>query len=122
MVKKLFHSLLWGLLVFALATMAGCLAFVITYRYQTDNHPTEPVAAVSAQEVHQPALPSCTYLVRLENGAVAVYAKFPHGEEFLYSLEVPLADLPPDDLTKLENGIELPTKAALTSFEEDYTG
>ncbi|MBR5152210.1 MAG: hypothetical protein IKW60_01585 [Clostridia bacterium] len=120
MVKKVLRSLLLGILVFALSIASGCLAFVLTYRYQTKQMP--PPSSVNAQPVSLPALPSCTYLVRLENGALSVYARFPHGDEFLYALEVPLADIPPEDRVKLEKGMMLPTKEALTSLEEDYTG
>lgn len=120
MVKKLFRSLLIGILVFALALAAGCLSFVLTYRYQTEKHKEAP-STVSARQVYQPALPTCTYLARLENGAIAIYACFDNREEFLYSLDVPVAELPAVDLTKLQNGITLSTKEALTAFEEDYT-
>ncbi len=120
MTKRFVRTLFTGILVFAAAILAGCLAFVITYRYQTQ--PLPPAATAAARPVYSEEPAPCTYLVRLEEEKLCVYAKPEGREEYLYSLEVPLMDLPEEDREALERGILLPSKEALTALEEDYTG
>ncbi len=124
MVKKMFRSLMLGIVVFSVALLAGYLSYMVTYRYQTqkvlENLP--PHDAVSAAAV-SPAGPLDTrqhYLARLENGEIAIYAIIDGTESFLYTLDIRTGELPAGDLAELRQGIVLTNRQELASFEEDF--
>ena len=129
MVKKLFQSLIVGILVFSVAVLAGYFAYMLTYRYQTQKIQEQLSArtAVSATPVYNDTLlPSnntvtAQYLARLENGDISIYTFHDGKESFLYTLDIYPGDLSQEDLSQLRSGVLLTSKQALTSFEEDFT-
>ena len=130
MAKKLFRSLMMGVIVFAVAVLAGYLSYVITYRYQTERvkaklHPEDAVAASSVysqtQSLSDDTIPAEFYIARLENENIAIYVSHKGNEAFLYSLDIHIGDLTETDVLQLTQGIVLKTRKDLASFEEDFT-
>ena len=131
MAKKIFRSLALGIIVFAVAVLAGYLSYVITYRYQTQKV-KESLAAqdtVAAAPVYGEAQPLSEdavllvdhYIARLENNNIAIYTSSGGKESFLYTLNIHPGDLTNEDMAQLTQGVILKDKQALTSFEEDFT-
>lgn len=62
------------------------------------------------------------YFIARYNGThLSVFSVSEGKEEFLYTLNVRIEDISPTELNELKNGITLPNKEALASFEEDFT-
>lgn len=127
MAKKFFRSLAVGILVFAVAILAGYLSYVVTCRYQDRNAlpVTDSAFATPVSQETEPLIGPLRleryYLARLENDDISIYLLENGKESFLYNLDIYIGDLPEEDRTRLKKGIVLTTKQELTSFEEDYT-
>ncbi len=130
MAKKFFRSFLVGLIVFAVAVLAGYLSYVWTYRYQSqklqeslhaqDHAFAAPVYREAAPLSSSGILDAEYYIARLENNNIAIYTSQDGRESFLYTLHIYTEDLPESDRTRLLEGVVLRTRQELASFEEDY--
>lgn len=130
MAKKFFRSFLIGLIVFAVAVLAGYLSYMWTYRYQTQKlqeslYPQDyafatPVYRESTPLSSSGILDAQYYIARLENNDIAIYISQDGKESFLYTLHIYTEDLPETDRTRLLEGVVLRTRQELASFEEDY--
>ena len=131
MAKKIFRSLMLGIIVFSVAILAGYLSYVVTYHYQTEKlaETVMPQDVAEAAPVYQNAQPLQDsqvtavdhYVARFENNDISIYTSSGGKESFLYSLDVYAGDLPAEDMVRLREGIILKTKQELASFEEDFT-
>ena len=130
MAKKFFRSFLVGLIVFAVAVLAGYLSYVWTYRYQSqklkeslsaqDQAFAAPVYRESAPFSSADIFDTQHYIARLENNDIAIYTTQDGRESFLYTLHIYTEDLPEADRTRLLEGVVLKGRQELASFEEDY--
>lgn len=126
MAKKMFRSLMVGLIVFATAVLAGYLSYLWTYRYQSQKlqqslHPTDNALAASVYQDAPPLSASdVLYIARLEHDGISIYTFEDGRESFLYTLHIYTGDLPEADRTRLTQGVVLKTRQELASFEEDY--
>ncbi len=131
MAKKLFHSLILGVIVFSVAVLAGYLSYVITYRYQTERvkenllssgmAEASPVNAGARPLTQEDVLAVDYYIAKLENEDIAIYISTKGKEAFLYSLDIRPGDLTEEDTLRLTQGMILKTRKELVSFEEDFT-
>lgn len=131
MAKKLFHSLILGVIVFSVAVLAGYLSYVITYRYQTERvkenllssgmAEASPVNASARPLTQEDILAVDYYIAKLENEDIAIYISTKGKEAFLYSLDIRPGDLTEEDILRLTQGMILKTRKELVSFEEDFT-
>ena len=126
MAKRFFRSLVVGIIVFAVAILAGYLSYVVTCRYQardslpvTDSAFATPVSR-ETEPLTGPLRLESYYLARLENDDISIYLLENGKESFLYTLDIYIGDLPEEDRTRLTEGIVLTTRQELASFEEDY--
>ncbi len=62
-----------------------------------------------------------SYIVRLEDNSICVYALSNHTEEFLYSTDIYRPNLSAEDIRLLSSGVTLDTSSELTGFMENYT-
>ena len=126
MAKKVLKSLTLGAAVFLTALLAGYLAYLATYHYQTEKL-KESMDMALATPASQGTLPGEEfirvdyYLARLENHRIAIYTVAEEEERFLYALDVYTGNFPATELLRLQEGIVLKTRQELASFEEDYT-
>ena len=125
MAKKIFKSLILGIVVFAAAILAGYLAYVATFKFQENRLINPDYVSASAQNPNitdnREIIEIDHYLARFENGDIAIYIISDGKEYFLYTLDVYAENLPDSDMEKLKEGILLYDRAALASFEEDFT-
>ena len=131
MAKKLFHSLILGVIVFSVAVLAGYLSYVITYRYQTERvkenllssgmAEASPVNGSARPLTQEEILAVDYYIAKLENEDIAIYISTKGKEAFLYSLDIRPGDLTEEDILRLTQGMILKTRKELVSFEEDFT-
>ncbi len=131
MAKKLFHSLILGVVVFSVAVLAGYLSYVITYRYQTERvkenllssgmAEASPVNGSARPLTQEEILAVDYYIAKLENEDIAIYISAKGKEAFLYSLDIRPGDLTEEDTLRLTQGMILKTRKELVSFEEDFT-
>ena len=119
-----------GIFIFVLAGAAGYASYRLTMHYCIERLTKEPaVNAMAASRVAKASPPLAeskitavdSYLARLENGRIAIYAVSAGNESFLYHLSTRAESLSAEDKTTLEKGISLPDRKALASFEEDFT-
>lgn len=130
MAKKFFRSLIVGLIVFAVASLAGYLSYVWTYRYQSQRlqeslHTADSALAAPVYREAPPfssydVLEAEHYIARLEENGISIYTFQDGKESFLYTLHIYTGDLPEADRTRLLQGVVLKTRQELASFEEDY--
>ena len=132
MAKKLFRSLMLGIIIFSVAVLAGYLSYVVTYRYQIQKMeeavPRE--MAMAAETAAQDAIPlqesqssgSNYYVARLENNDISIYICTDGKESFLYTLDIYAGDLSEEDVRQLKQGVVLDDRQKLAAFEEDFTG
>ncbi|MBQ2614039.1 MAG: hypothetical protein IJB80_01750 [Clostridia bacterium] len=124
MVKKMFRSLILGIVVFAVSLLAGYLSYMLTYRYQAqkvlEQLPPNDAVSAAAVSVAGPLDTRQHYLARMENGKIVIYAVTDDTESFLYTLDIRAGELPPGDLAELRQGIVLTNRQELASFEEDF--
>ncbi len=118
---------LLGLLIFALAAAAGYASYRLTMHYCIERLAKETTVSAAATAKPEQAAPNSEtvpaehYTARLENGKISVYAVSGESESFLYHLSTRAESLSPEDKSMLEQGIRLPDRKALASFEEDFT-
>lgn len=131
MAKKLFRSLMLGVIVFSVALLAGYLSYVLTYRYQTqrvretllsqDTVEASPVNSDARPLAQDDILSVDYYIAKLEGEQIAIYISAEGKEAFLYSLDIRTGDLTEEDISQLTQGMILKTRQDLVSFEEDFT-
>lgn len=128
MAKKIFKSLMLGIIIFSVAVLSGYVSYVVTYRQQ--NQMTEPdiiadtaaAAEVSGSDADTAAAQSDThYIARLENDNISIYINSSGKESFLYTLGISPGELSSEDIRQLEHGIVLEDRRRLAAFEEDFT-
>lgn len=130
MSKKLFKATLTGIIAFALAVLIGYTSYIIALNHALSKNAgnvCEPSTA--AAEVYGEELPGKadlgvdteTYIARLENNTISIFAVTDGRESFLYSLSTYIGDIPENDLRALKEGVYLSCKEDLAKFEEDYT-
>lgn len=127
MAKKLFRSMTLGIVVFAVAILAGYLAYGWTYRYQTRKLQETLAESREASAETLPmesrgtvGIPVDYYLAKLERRKVVIYTVTEGEPTFLYTLTADTTDFPAADLVRLQEGVILRTRQELASFEEDY--
>ena len=125
MTKKFLRSLTVGFCVFVATAIVAAIAYTSAVKTagsavrlsQTEQPVTAaPPEPLSAADV----IAADYYLARCEGGSIAIYACSDGGEEFLYTIDVRIEDIPPDELALLRSGITLTDRHALASFEEDF--
>lgn len=130
MSKKIFKGLLIGMIAFALAVLIGYTSYIIALNHALSKTKASLQAPDTATaEVYTEQIPLSTnsvtiaesYIARLENDNISIFAVTNGRESFMYNLDVYLGNLPESDLALLKNGVLLQDKEALARFEEDYT-
>lgn len=125
MTKKILLNVIIGLCVFITAVIIAYVA--VTYMTEVSHTSTQTLPAehyVSAETTDLPknvdANCDC-YLAQFNGKDISLYACTGNNKEFLYTISIRPEDISADELEKLKNGIILPTKEALASFEEDFS-
>ena len=119
------------LVIVALAT--GFATYTLTKRMGEENVVEKTRAAQPAVEetnsrtvpeilpTEAKPVPDKYYNVRLEGTTIGVYSINNGKEEFLYHANIYKNDLSADDLTLLQEGVDLMTLSELTGFIENFT-
>lgn len=128
MLKSTFRFVLLFFAAALISAAAASSAYFITKNALAKNNaPPTPTAveASRAQPVSDEKISDTiefeSYIVRLEDNAICVYALSNQTEEFLYSTEVYRANLSAEDIRLLSSGVTLNTSSELTGFMENYT-
>ncbi len=126
MKNSLLRSLSIGFCVFAATILIALISFFVSYRISAKKA-AEAIASaeklVNAEDKPR-SLSEITadyYLAVLEDESVLLYACTENSEEFLYAIDIPITEISSTELEQLKKGIILKDKAALASFEEDFT-
>ena len=82
----------------------------------------ESAAASTAEPLTDENITACDYyLARFNGKGISVFVCSGSGEEFLYNIDIRASDISDEEMSKLKEGIVLPDKQALASFEEDFS-
>ncbi len=125
MTKKLIRSIMVGFCVFALTAIIAYFTCMAAYRMSAEKvaealSPIQDTLSVQAENSNiTPAVGH--YIARFDGENLAIYCCTDDHEEFMYTLDVRIEDISAAELSQLEDGIILPTRQALASFEEDFT-
>ncbi len=126
--KKIFKSMTLGIIVFAVAILAGYLSYTVAYRKQTEemqerimSEELVSAAAVREEAENGETLRVSYYLARLENDDIAIYMVTKEDAKFLYRLDIYTGNFPAEELLRLKEGVVLRNRQELIAFEEDYT-
>ncbi len=128
MLKSTFRFVLLFVITAAISAAAASSAYFITKtaldKTDTKVSPTT-VEASRLQPVSEPKAVDTmefeSYIVRLEDNSICVYALTNQTEEFLYSTNIYRANLSAEDIQLLSAGVTLDTSSELTGFMENYT-
>ncbi len=127
MTKKLLRSMMIGFCVFITTIIIAYISFMYAYRFSVERT-TEALSPETSAlaETLVPLSPNDVikiehYLARYTGDSLAIYAVCEDKEEFLYTLDARIEDISTEELNELKEGIILPDKQALASFEEDFT-
>ena len=127
MTKKLLRSMMVGFCVFIATIIIAYLTFMYAYRFSTEMA-TDALGTTTAtaSEALVPLSPGEVinvdyYLAKYTGNSLAIYAICEDKEEFLYTLDARIEDISAEELNGLKDGIILPDKQSLASFEEDFT-
>ena len=128
MLKSTFRFALLFVAVALISAAAASSAYFITKNALAEKTVTPVPTTVEAS---RPKTPSATetvdtmefesYIVRLEENAICVYALSNQTEEFLYSTDIYRPNLSDEDIRLLSSGVTLDTSSELTGFMENYT-
>ena len=116
-----------GFCVFITTIIIAYITFMYAYRFSVERTTEALVAETPAlAETLVPLSPNDVinieyYLARYTGDSLAIYAVCEDKEEFLYTLDARIEDISTEELNELREGIILPNKQALASFEEDFT-
>ncbi len=128
MLKSTFRYII---LFFAIALISTALtwgAYYITKSTISEDKPNATPSMVSASPLQaepdkniSDTMEFESYIVRLEDSEICVYALSNHTEEFLYSTNIYRPNLSNEDIVLLTSGVTLNTSSELTGFMENYT-
>ncbi len=127
MTKKLIRSIMIGFCVFVTALIISYITLSAAYKSSIKKasealSPIEQnVSAETGSFSSQTTSLSNYYLARFNGETLAIYICNGDNEEFLYTLDARIEDISERELSQLKEGILLPDKQALASFEEDFT-
>ena len=133
MLKTTAKIFLIFILLVIVAVATGFTTYTLTKRLGDENAveqvraaqpPTEETNASAAPKPLPPqpkSVPDEYYNVRLEGTTIGVYSVNNGKEEFLYHANIYKNDLSADDLTLLQEGVNLMTLSELTGFIENFT-
>ncbi len=128
MLKSTFRFVLLFVATALISAAAASSAYFITKNTlaQNDANPN-PVTIEASQPttVSDKKAPATmefeSYIVRLEDSEICVYALSNQTEEFLYSTDIYRPNLSAEDIKLLSTGVTLDTSSELTGFMENYT-
>ena len=127
MTKKLIRSAMIGFCVFVLTIAIAYFVCTAAYRMSAKKAsgtitPIEQAVEAEAEPQDiRTAAEASYYIARFDGENLSVYACADGIEEFMYTLDVRIADITQSELEQLKNGVVLQDKQALASFEEDFT-
>ena len=126
MTKQSLKSIMTGFCVF----VATAIIFWLIYMVSVGTSAEKALEGLAAEEQSVSAsskplskddiIYADYYLARCEGNTLSVYACSDGNEEFLYTIDVRIEDLSPDDLLSLQTGVILNDRQSLASFEEDF--
>ncbi len=128
MLKSTFRFVLLFFVTAAISAAAASSAYFITKKALAENPPSSEPVTVEASRIKpdsetntSDALEFESYIVRLEENSICVYALSNNAEEFLYSTDIYRPNLSAEDIRLLSSGVTLDTSSELTGFMENYT-
>lgn len=127
MTKKIVRSIMIGFCVFVAALIISYITLSAAYKTSLKKASEalspieENVSAETGSFPSQNTSLSNYYIARFNGETLAIYICTGDREEFLYTLDARIEDISPRELSQLKEGIILPDKQALASFEEDFT-
>ncbi len=128
MLKKLIRSLILSISVFMTTILIFFVGYKIAYKKSINRmyeafSPAEQLTSAKTEEPlsDREIISPDYFIARYDGRSLSVYSVSDGKEEFLYTLNVRIEDISQEELYELKNGITLPTKQALASFEEDFT-
>ncbi len=128
MLKSTFRFILLFFATAVISAAAASSAYYITKNALADQNPVPSTNVVEASRLKTDTrVPSGdtmefeSYIVRLEDNSICVYALTNQTQEFLYSADIYRPDLSAEDIRLLSSGVTLNTASELTGFMENYT-
>lgn len=126
MTKKAFKSLMIGFCVFiGTLIISSSVYMLFTKSSPNESHDilaaeNQAAAANSSTDLGNAAPNADYYMARCDGHTLSIYACTDGREEFLYTIDARIEDIPQYDLAKLAEGIMLVDRSSLASFEEDF--
>ncbi len=126
MTKYFLRRMMIGFCVFVAATIAAAAAYMSAAKISAERSlksisvTEQPASAQAEPLTRKDVIVADYYVARCDGNALSVYACSDNGEEFLYTIDVRIEDIPPDDLANLQQGVVLRDRQSLASFEEDF--
>ncbi len=127
MLKSTFRYILLFSFAALVSAASASGAYIVTkniLNQDAANAASDTVEAVRAETPSHKTVSTAefeSYIVRLEDNEICVYALSNKSEEFLYSTNIYRPNLSPEDIRMLSSGVTLDTSSELTGFMENYT-
>lgn len=126
MTKKAIRNIMICFCVFIFTIIVAYIASMYSYNLtlekasETIGNP-DPLSTVLNPLKEDDLITVTHYVARYNGEHLAIYAATNDEEEFLYTLDARIEDISKEELEGLIQGIILPDKQSLASFEEDFT-